>query len=159
MEQQVPCRWAKTKPVVVSGDRTGAGRLKSVAPLAGSSSDRQNACGAGSAGPVPEGPGETALGEAGTRHQTWLVHGWVSVGERFPMVRRGPYFVKELVDRSRVFSSCDTLPLAQARGCSGDARHTRPRYRLRGRPGPQHGLGRVRSAVQEPPAAGADRGT
>jgi hypothetical protein len=82
MLQQVPCRWAKTKPVVLSGARNVAGMLEHAAHLAGSSSDRQNACGAGSAGPVPEGPGAPALAEAGTRHQTWLVHVGVSSGQR-----------------------------------------------------------------------------
>jgi hypothetical protein len=80
--QPVPCRWANTKPAVVSGARTLAGRREHGAHLAGRSSDRQNACGEGSAGPVPDGPGETARAAAGTRHQTWLVHVWVSSGER-----------------------------------------------------------------------------
>src|SRR5215469_17634968 len=48
--------------------------------------------------------------------------------------------------------------MAKARGCSGDARRTRPRYRLTGLPGPQNVLGRVLIAVQDQPAAGADMG-
>jgi hypothetical protein len=67
--------------------RNVSGMLKHGAHLAGSSSDRQNACGEGSAGSVPEGPGETALREAGTRHQTRLVHVWVGSGERSVHVR------------------------------------------------------------------------
>ena len=82
MVQQCPGRWAQTMPVVVSGDRTGAGRLPHAAPLAGSCADRQNAWGAGSAGPVPDGPGAPARRAAGTRQQTGLVHVWVSAGER-----------------------------------------------------------------------------
>src|SRR5215471_21568907 len=59
--------------------------LTSVAPLAGSAADRQNAWGAGGAGPVPDGLGAPALGAAGTRPQTWLVHVWGSAGERFTL--------------------------------------------------------------------------
>src|SRR5215472_3934232 len=84
MVQHVPGRGAKTKLVVGSGDRTGAGRLTSVAHLAGSSADRPNAWGAGSAGPVPDGLGATALGAAGTRPQTRLVHTLGSVLENGP---------------------------------------------------------------------------
>jgi putative transposase len=51
--------------VVLDRDRNAAINL---AQLAGSSPDSRNACGGESAGLVPDGPGETVLSEAGTRH-------------------------------------------------------------------------------------------
>ena len=51
------------------------------------------------------------------------------------------------------------LPMAQARGCSGDARRTRPRYRLTGLPAPTNVQGCVLVAVQHQPTGRADRGT
>jgi hypothetical protein len=81
--QPVPCRGANTTPVVGSGDRTGAGRREPGAHLAGRSAARHTAWGAGSAGPVPDGPGAPALAAAGTRHQPGRVHVGVRSGERF----------------------------------------------------------------------------
>jgi hypothetical protein len=51
------------------------------------------------------------------------------------------------------------LPMAHARGFSGDARRNRPRERLTGLPGPQHVRGRVFVAVQYQPTAGTDMRT
>ena len=82
--RRCPGRWAHTQPVVGSGDRTVLGRPQhAAAPLAGSAAARPTAWGAGSAGPLPDGPGAPALGAAGPSHQTGRVHGWVSAGERY----------------------------------------------------------------------------
>ena len=50
------------------------------------------------------------------------------------------------------------LPMAEARGFSGNARPSGPRSRLTGLPGPQHVVGRVLVAIQHQPAARADVG-
>src|SRR5262249_52758736 len=53
---------------------------------------------------------------------------------------------------------CDMLPTPHARGCSGNARRTRPRSRQTGRPGPTDVSGRVQVAVEHQPTAGTDVG-